>query len=627
MAIPAERHGRIKIFVSAHKPSAFPSARSIVPIQVGTENAPVVFEDMLHDNEGDNISALNPMYCELTAQYWAWKNAEADYYGFCHYRRYFDFTDVEHRQNDYGEIIDTYIDDRTVAEYGLDDDSIARAVEGWDVITSPRNDVRRIGGFGSLKEHWDADDHLRLRDLRHMYDILCARHPDYRQDADAVLNGREAAFCNMFIMRRDIFFAYNEWLFPLLKEFADTTDHSAADVQTLRTVGHLSERMLNIFLVHRQRTGANWRIKELQCVHFLHPEPASSLEPLDVNPRFTVPVVFAADDAYVPMLTTTIHSMLVNADPSRHYDIIVLERDISEQNKQSMVTFFAGYANATIRFHDVGRAVAAFDLTTNNPHISVETYYRFIIQEALPFYSKILYLDCDLVVNGDIAELYDTDLGGAAIAAVRDIDFLGNLNMKNGERKEYVDRVLHMDKPYGYFQAGVLIMNLDRMREIHTVHEWLEIASDPAFIYNDQDILNKECEGEVHYLDYEWNVMHDCGGRVQGVFAYAPAVVYQAYMRSREAPKIVHYAGFDKPWKNPWCDFGPLYWRYAQQTPFSLQMMAMLAGVERPKPPVHHERAIAEDSPIRRYVDVVAPSGSKQRELMKYVARRIQGKR
>ena len=128
-------------------------------------------------------------------------------------------------------------------------------------------------------------------------------------------------------------------------------------------------------------------------------------------------------------------------------------------------------------------------------------------------------------------------------------------------------------------------------------------------------------------LPFNWNVMHDCAGRVHGVFDYAPAEVFQAYMASRKNPKVVHYAGFDKPWKNPWCDFGPLYWHYAQETPFALQMTAMLAGVEKPKPPVHHERAIAEDSPIRKYVDTLAPTGSKQRELMKVIARKLQGKK
>ena len=144
----------------------------------------------------------------------------------------------------------------------------------------------------------------------------------------------------------------------------------------------------------------------------------------------------------------------------------------------------------------------------------METYYRFIIQEALPFYSKLLYLDCDLVVNGDVAELFDTEMGDNAIAAVPDIDFIGNLNMKDGIRAEYVRKQLHMRDAYGYFQAGVLVMNLDRTRKIHTVHEWLQIASKPGYIYNDQDILNTECEGLVTYLDYSWNVMHNCAGRV-----------------------------------------------------------------------------------------------------------------
>ena len=629
---------RIRLFVSAHKPAVVPDGESIVPVQVGAASAPKLFEDMLHDDDGENISEKNPMYCELTAQYWAWKNADADYYGFCHYRRYFDFTDIGHKQNDYGEIIDSYIDERAIAEYGLDDYSIARAVDGWDVITSPVNDVRAFGGFGNLKEHWDGDSRLHLKDLRHMYDILCDRHPDYREDADAVLDGRKACFCNMFIMRKAIFQNYCAWLFPLLDEFVAGWDYSRADVQTLRTPGHLAERLLNIYIAHHQRVaggvgdgGADadraWKIKQLQCVHFTHPEPVGALEPLDRNPHDVVPVIFAADDNYVPMLTTTIYSMLKNANPERFYDVIVLERDISEQNKRSIPQFLSSFANAEVRFFDVSRVIAGYHLTTNNAHISVETYYRFIIQDALPFYSKILYLDSDLVVDGDIAELYDTPLGDCAIGAVRDLDFLGNLNMKDGKRLEYADTQLGMKQPYGYFQAGVLVMNLDRMRDLHTVDEWLEIASRPGFIYNDQDILNMECEGSVAYLPYEWDVMHDCAGRVQGVFAYAPAEVFRGYMDSRKAPKIVHYAGFDKPWKNPWCDFGPLYWSYARQTPFSLQMMAMLAGVAKPKPLAHHERAIAEDSPIRKYADAIAPSGSKQRELLKVVARKLQGKR
>ena len=350
MVLTAEQHHpNIKIFVSAHKQATLPEGKSILPVQVGAANAAIRFANTLHDDEGENISAKNPRYCELTAQYWAWKNEDADYYGFCHYRRYFDFTDTPHKENDYGEIIDSYIDDHALAEYGINDEAIARAVDGWDVITTPLNDVRRIGGFSNLKQHWDADEHLRLKDLRHMYDILCTRHPDYKVDADAVLNGRTAAFCNMFIMRKEIFFEYNEWLFPLLDEFADATDFSKMDVQTTRTVGHLSERLLNIFIAHKQRTGAHWKIKRMQCVHFLRPDPMTTLEPLGTEYGRVVPVVFAADNNYVPMLATTIYSMLKNASMNRSNDVIELERDITGENQRYMERFFAQFPNPLLR--------------------------------------------------------------------------------------------------------------------------------------------------------------------------------------------------------------------------------------------------------------------------------------
>ena len=74
MVLTAEQHHpNIKIFVSAHKQATFPQGNSIIPVQVGAANAVPRFTNTLHDDEGENISAKNPRYCELTAQYWAWK--------------------------------------------------------------------------------------------------------------------------------------------------------------------------------------------------------------------------------------------------------------------------------------------------------------------------------------------------------------------------------------------------------------------------------------------------------------------------------------------------------------------------------------------------------------------------
>ena len=84
---------------------------------------------------------------------------------------------------------------------------------------------------------------------------------------------------------------------------------------------------------------------------------------------------------------------------------------IEWENQEKMKTFLGQFENAGLQFCDVSRFVDQYELTTNNPHISNETYYRFLIQELLPYYSKVLYLDSDLIVKGDVSELFSVDLG------------------------------------------------------------------------------------------------------------------------------------------------------------------------------------------------------------------------
>ena len=74
----------IRIFIACHKPTYVPENPLLYPVQVGSALAKSHFEGMQRDDEGDNISVKNPEYCELTAQYWAWKNVSCDYYGFFH---------------------------------------------------------------------------------------------------------------------------------------------------------------------------------------------------------------------------------------------------------------------------------------------------------------------------------------------------------------------------------------------------------------------------------------------------------------------------------------------------------------------------------------------------------------
>ena len=617
---------RVRLFVTTHKNVNRFESDIMQPVQVGLHEGSYRFPWAFHDDEGENISDRNPRYCELTTQYWAWKNVDADYYGFCHYRRYFDFSDTPHKENPYGEIMDDYIDARAAKEYGLDDKNIEQIVRQYDVITTPFGDLTKIiDKHGTPRALWEAAPLLHDDDLLRCYRILCKMYPDYKEDADAFFKGNKACFCNMFIMKKEIFFDYCSWMFPILEEFDKNTNYSAYSKEALRTPGHLSERLLNIYLMHHKRICSNWKFKELQCVHFTNPEPAEELKPLDVFDKPIVPVVFAADDNYVPQLTTTVYSAMKNADPTYFYDVVVLQRNIAWDKQERLRDFFKQFPNMSLRFTNVERELSGYDLSTNNAHISIETYYRFLIQKLLPFYDKVLYLDSDIVINGDISKLYNTDLQGKLLGAIRDIDFLANLNVKHGKRMGYAKNVLKMKNPYDYFQAGVLVLNTKAMRERYTIKQWLTYASNPAFIYNDQDVLNAHCEGEVLYLPWEWNVVHDCGGRVGNLFVQAPNDIYDAYMKSHNNPQIIHYAGFQKPWTDPDCDFASIYWRYARETPFYERLLKRVVKATAPSKPVVESvkppRAIGEDNAIRRIIDPIMPIGSRRRELFKAVGR------
>lgn len=139
-------------------------------------------------------------------------------------------------------------------------------------------------------------------------------------------------------------------------------------------------------------------------------------------------------------------------------------------------------------------------------HLSVETYYRLIIPEIMPNYHKILYLDCDMVADHDVAELYDFDLNGAVIGAAKDIDVAGQLNLNQNNWQTYATEILGLDSPYDYFQAGVLILDLDGLRRTMSSEDMIQMALTHSYRCHDQDILNIVCKNKVTYLPQQWKI-------------------------------------------------------------------------------------------------------------------------
>lgn len=244
----------IKLFVSCHQPTTVPKHPLLVPIQVGTVLAGERFPNFLHDDEGDNISEKNRSYCELTAQYWVWKNADVDYVGFFHYRRYL--------YPDTGEKRPYRVEGAPRLElleqlgYG----EFPKLIEQYDVIAPIAENM-----YVSVREHYASAPHHHGADLRLTEQILCEKYPEYANAAEKYLSGTECYFGNIFVMKRRYFADYCEWLFPILEEFDREADLSDYSSQELRVDGYLAERLFGIWMTHRRN---DLRVCELPRVHF-----------------------------------------------------------------------------------------------------------------------------------------------------------------------------------------------------------------------------------------------------------------------------------------------------------------------------------------------------------------------
>ncbi|HHQ4314478.1 TPA: DUF4422 domain-containing protein, partial [Serratia fonticola] len=178
----------IKIYTCHHKPSAFLDSSLIQPIHVGKAN---VLNEIgcAGDNTGDNISFKNPFYCELTAHYWVWKNADpADYIGFMHYRRHFNFSENQQAQEDnWGVVNYERIDEQYQVQYGLNDKDITNCLDGVDIILPKKWDVSAAGSKNNY-QHYKVSEHLHIEDYDAALAILSELYPEYTSAAEKFNN-------------------------------------------------------------------------------------------------------------------------------------------------------------------------------------------------------------------------------------------------------------------------------------------------------------------------------------------------------------------------------------------------------------------------------------------------------
>lgn len=586
----------IKILVACHKDAPLLESNVFAPIHVGRaiadDNARRTLIHLPGDDTGENISDKNLSYAELTAAYWAWRNLSTlgnpDFIGLMHYRRYLDLLNTNQEVtvlSSAPESIRPDLDRMTLdrlqglcGRYSIIVPKKQRMRSSWIPDLQDRyqflDDVKKkrlksAGTYLSLFEHYSivhSEDDFRLA-IR----VLLERHPEYLTSLDSSLADTYGRFCNIFVMRTDEFLGYMEFLFGILFEVEQRLPenhpiHKAPRSFHGRSLAFLGERLLSIYIDHKSQSAKSKFIGERPLL-FYRQEDEGAKENLShdvsgshaASQPIRIHIVLAADDKFAREVAVVIASILVNSAADESFSFHVLCGGISEPNRYR-IEQLREIKDFDISFISVDERAFQGCRIFPGMHLAKATYYRMAIPSLCPGLSKVLYLDCDLLVTASLRELWETSFDDFAIAAVEDPwNFV-------------VDRwkiEIGLSRSDAYFNAGVLLINLDAWRKFGLEQSFFAavqtVYDRGHYRYADQDVMNFVLKGRFKKLNASWNVQQSFYWATSDLTSFPEWEIQQA----RERPAIIHFSGDLKPWHRG-CLHPErnLYARYVNMTPW-----------------------------------------------------------
>ena len=251
-------------------------------------------------------------------------------------------------------------------------------------------------------------------------------------------------------------------------------------------------------------------------------------------------VCVACDNNYSKYAGVVIASVLANSNEDENLSFYILDGGI-EQSQKDKILELKSIKDCNIKFVNIDENLfEEYKKVKTHAYITLSTYYRLKLPTLLPNINRIIYFDCDFVVNSSLLDLFNTDLGVFPIAGVKDID-IKKVKINNS-----------------YVNAGMLVMDLANMRKLDLETKFLDWTREHinTIKCGDQEIINETCKGMIKIVDDEWNVQ-------SSNFTNRSSYTHN--------PKGIHFVARKKPWHFASFSYHrDFYFKYLQLTPWKL---------------------------------------------------------
>lgn len=279
-------------------------------------------------------------------------------------------------------------------------------------------------------------------------------------------------------------------------------------------------------------------------------------------------IICSTDDNFVQHCSIMLASVLIN---NENTSIWVLSEGLTQVN-QSILKKEVESKGGIFNYLEVdSKIISRLPMPENDSlsHISTATYYRLLVSEILPAtVEKAIYLDCDIIVKESLQQLWNTNIDNYAIGAVH-------------QMWQEIHDAYRLGYPveYGYFNAGVLLINLKYWREKSISSKLVNYLTSnyDNILMHDQDALNAVLYNKSFTLPCKWNMLHfffyPDSKTIKGVFNGKLINDYSEYKKQlrhyRKEPVVIHYVSKPKPWQDGCLHpFIKEYYKYAKKTIF-----------------------------------------------------------